>query len=65
MVLFGQKCLYSSKSGLLRASGSIRVKVVLLGQGDCIRAKVVVFGQSGCIRVKVVVLDKVVVFGQK
>ena len=51
MVVFGKK-------------GSIRAKVVVLGQGGCIRpkwlysSKSVVFVQSGCI------LAKVVVFGQ-
>ena len=57
VVVFGKKCLYSGKSGCIRAewlcsgkSGCIRAKVVLF-------RKVVVFGQkwlysgkSGCIR---------------
>ena len=39
MVVFGQKWLYSGKSG------PIRPKVVLFGQSGCMRASVVVFGQ--------------------
>ena len=60
VVVFGQKWLYSGKSGC------IRVKVVVFGQRPCIRAKVVVVeqkwlysgkngsisGKSGCIREK-------------
>ena len=65
MDLFGQKWIYSGKSGFFRA------KVVVFGQGGCIwekvnefeqsgfiRSKVVVFGQSCCIRVEVVVFWK-------
>ena len=59
MVLFGQKLLYSGKSG------SIRPKVVVFVLSGCTWAKVVVFGQkwfcsdkSGCIRAKVVVLGQ-------
>ena len=40
MVVFGQKWLYSGKSG------SNRAKVVLLGQYGYIPAKMVVFGQN-------------------
>ena len=77
MVVFGQKWLYSGKSGFIRA------KVVVFGQCGCIRAKclysekVIAFGQkwfysckSGCFRAKVVAFEqkrlysgKVVVFG--
>ena len=60
MNFFGQKWLYSGKSG------SIRTKVVVFRQSSCIWAKVVVIGQrwiysakSGSTRAKVVV------FGQK
>ena len=71
MVVFGQKWLYSGKSGCNRA------KVVVIRLGCCIResgwirAKVVVFGQSSCVRKEVVVFSggcirsKVVLFGQK
>ena len=72
MVVFGQKLLYSGKSGCIRA------KKVLFGPGFCILAEVVVFGQnwlyssnSGCIKAKVIVFGqkwlysgKVVIFGQ-
>ena len=60
MVVFGQKILYSGKSGCIG------------DKAGCIRANMVVVRQSGCIRAKVVLLwekwlylDKVVVFGQK
>ena len=68
MVVFGQKLLYSGKSGGFRShvvifeqSGHVLEKVVVIGKGGCMRAsfllsrKVVVFGQSDCIGVKVVV----------
>ena len=57
--VFGQKWLYSGKSGCVRA------KVVVFVQSACIRAKwlysgkVFVFRQGGCI------WAKVVVFGEK
>ena len=71
MVVFGQKFIFSGKSGYIRA--------LWLFEQDCyIRAKwlysgkVVVFGQkwfdlgeSGCIRAKWLYSDKVVLFGQK
>ena len=38
MVVFGQKWLYSGKSGCILA------KVVVFGQSGCVQAKVVVFG---------------------
>ena len=72
MVVFGQKLLYSAKSGCFWA------KVFVFGQNCCIRVsgcnrgKLVVCGQSGCIPEKVVVFGqfllydgKVVVFWQK
>ena len=40
MVVFGQKLLYSDKSGC------IRVMVVVFGQSGCSRAKVAVIGQK-------------------
>ena len=43
MIVFGQKWLYSSKSGCIRA------KVVLFRQKLLYSGKVVVFGKSGCI----------------
>ena len=72
MVVFGQKWLYSCKSGciptnfvLFGQSGSIRqkwlysCKVILFKQDGCIEAKLLVFGK------KVLSSGKVVVFGQK
>ena len=53
MVVFGQKRLYSGKSGCNRA------KVVVFRQSWYIRSKTVVFGQSGCIRSKVVVIVQI------
>ena len=53
VVVFGQKRLYSGKSGCIWA------KVVIFVQSSCNRADFVVCGQSGCI------LAKVVVFGKK
>ena len=53
MVVYGQKWIYSGKSGFIRA------KVVIFEHGGCMWAKLNEFGQSGCIRAKVVV------FGQK
>ena len=65
MVLFGQKRLYSGKSGC------IQIKLVVIGQKWLYSGKVVVFGQKwfysdkcGFIRVKVVVFGRVAVFGQ-
>ena len=58
-VVFGQKWLYSCKSGCIRAdllnyciSGCFRAKDAIFVQSCCIRAKVVLFGQSGYIRAK-------------
>ena len=66
MVVFGQKWLYSGKSGFIRA------QVVLFRQKCLYLGKVVVFGQkwlysdkSGCIRTRWLYLKKVVVFGKK
>ena len=65
MIVFGQKWLYSGKSGCLRRkvvgfwkSGSNREKWLY-------SAKVVVFGQSGCNWAKCLHSGKVVLFGQK
>ena len=59
MVSFGQKWLYSGKSGCIQA------KVVLFGQNwlysgkiGCIRAKVGVVGQNSCIRQSCVFVQK-------
>ena len=65
MVVFGQKWLYSNKSGCIRAKvvvvvriGCIRTKwlhsdkVVVFGQKLLYLAKMVKFGPSGCISVK-------------
>ena len=52
--MFGQKWLYSGKSGFIRGKN-----VIVFGPSGCNRATLIVFGQSGC------VLAKVVVFGQK
>ena len=66
MVLFGQKWLYSDKSGC------IRVKVVVFGQGCRIRAKWLYSGKTGCNREKRIYSGKggflqatVFLFGQK
>ena len=60
MVIFGQKILYSGKSGCIRA------KVVVVGQSGCILAELEHSGKPGCIRAKVVVFSgKVIVYGQK
>ena len=48
MVVFGQKWLYSGKSGC------VRVKVVVVGQSGCIRPEVLVFGQKRLYSVNVV-----------
>ena len=45
MILFGQKCLYSGKSGCIRANWLYSGKVVEFGYRGGIWAKVVVFGQ--------------------
>ena len=79
MVLFGQKWLYSEKSGCIRAkqvvfvqSGCYWEKVVVFGQkwlywkkSGSIRAKLVVFGQSGLLRINDCFRAKVVVFRQR
>ena len=65
MVVFGQKWLYSGKSGCTLA------KVVVFGQSDCIPAnwlfsvKVVVFGKMIVFWQKWLYSGKEVVFGQK
>ena len=60
MVIFGQKMLYSGKSGCIRA------KVVVVGQSGCIWAELEYSGKPDCIRAKVVVFSgKVIVIGQK
>ena len=72
MVVFGQKWLYSCKTGSIRAKVVVLGNVVVIvqtrlisGKSDCIWesvgiwAIVLVLGQSGCIGAKVVV------FGQK
>ena len=51
--MFGQKWLFSGKSGCVRG------KVVVFRQNGCFGAKVVVFGQ------KLLYLGKVVVFDKK
>ena len=59
MVVIGQKRLYSCKIDALGQSGSIRAKVIVLGQ------KILYSGKSGCYRAKVVVFGKkVVVFAK-
>ena len=65
MVVFGQKWLYSGKTG------SIRAKVVVLGKMVVFVQKWLISGKSGCnwesvgICAIVVVLGKMVVFEQK
>ena len=58
-------CICFSKSGSIRASGSLLQKWLYSGKSGCIWAKVVVFGQNGCIRAGLLYLSKVVLFGQK
>ena len=65
MIVFGQKFLYSGKSGCIRAkllywgkSGCIPENVVLFDQGGCIWAKVLVFGLKWLYRECVVELRK-------
>ena len=53
MVVFGQKWLYSGKSGCICA------KVFVFGQ------KWLNLGNSGCIRTKYLYSGKMIVFGQK
>ena len=79
MVFWGQKWLYSIRSGCFWAkvvvykhSIVILAEVVDSGESDCIWAKVVVFGQKWLNSCKVVVFgqkwlysSKVVVFRQK
>ena len=52
VVVFGQKRLYSGKSGCNRAKWFFRAKVVVVRPSGYIRTKVVVFLQSGCIGTK-------------
>ena len=72
MVVFGQKWLFSGKSGynrpnvvVFKQSGCIQAvvvhsdKVVLFGKIGCIPVKWFYSGKTGCLRAKVVV------FGQK
>ena len=54
---FCEKSLCSGKSGFVRESGCIRVKLLYLGKSGFIRAKMDVFGQSGCSRANVVVFE--------
>ena len=66
LVVFGQKWLYSGKSGSIRAIRLYSVKNgCIRGKSGCIRTKVVVFeqkrfysGKSGCIRAKVIVFGQ-------
>ena len=46
MVVFGQKCLHSGKSGYIRQKWLYSDNVVVFGPPCCIRAKVDVFGQN-------------------
>ena len=62
MVVFGQKWLYSSKTGCIREKllvfvqgGCNQEKWLYSSKSCCIRRKEVVFGQSGCFREKAVV----------
>ena len=62
MVVFGQKWIYSGKSGCNRENLLYSGNVVVIEQGGSVWTKVVVFGQkwlcsgkSGCIRAKLVV----------
>ena len=57
MVVFGQKWLYSGRSGCIPAIWFYSGKVVVFGQNGCIWARVVVIGQQ-------LLYIKVVVFGQ-
>ena len=43
MVVFGQRWLYSGKSGCIRESFCVRAKIVVLGQKWLYSGKVVVF----------------------
>ena len=52
MVVFGQKCLYSGKSGCIRA------KWLYLSKSSCIWSKVVVLRQKLLYSGKVVVLEQ-------
>ena len=58
VVLFGQKWLYSGKSGYDQP------KVVVFKQSGCIQAVVVAFGQGGFIRENWLYSCKMVLFGQ-
>ena len=50
--VFGQKWLFSDKSGCIRSN------VAVFGQKWLYSGKVPLFGQRGCIRVKVVVIGQ-------
>ena len=63
-VVFCEKSLCSGKSGFVRESGCIRVKLLYLGKRCFIRAKMDVFGQSGCNRQTWLYSSTVVVVGQ-
>ena len=56
--MFGQKRLYSGKSGCLPANWLYSGKVVLFHQGACKWEKVVVFGQEWLYSGRVVVFGK-------
>ena len=69
MVIFGQKLLYSGKTGCNMAKDVVfgqmwlySTKVDALGQGGCIRGKVVLFGKSGCTGARWLYAGNVVVF---
>ena len=65
MLVFGQKCFYSGKSGCIRAKWSISKNVDVFWQSDSILAKVVVFGKVVVLGQKGLYSGKVAVFGQK
>ena len=46
VVVFGQRWLYSNKSGCIQKSGCVRVKVVVFGEEWLHSGKVVVFGKK-------------------
>ena len=63
--LYWGRWLYSGKSGCIREkSGSIRAKVVVIGQSGCFRAMLFYSDRSGCIREGRLYSGNVVVFGQ-
>ena len=58
VVLFGQKLLYSGKSGCIGEKLLYSGKLVVFRQSDCIRARSLFLGKSGSIWTKVVVLGQ-------